>query len=216
MYAFSISIHITTLYKNHYLHILFVDIEGMVFFQLSVIISVFLFNYCNGVSMRNVTTTVAQRVEEILACYHHDDIHLTEILHSIQDEFHYIPKEVLPIVAQRLETAESIVMGVVNFYSEFVLEPQGKYIIKVCEGSSCVTAGAENVTATIMREITKLNKDFSSLPLFALEKVVCLGKCNSAPNVLINGTFYTNVTADKISKVLETIALDEKKLQKAS
>ncbi len=168
--------------------------------------------------MGKLATIVAEKVEEIISCYHQDDIHLTEILHSIQEEFHYIPKDVLPLVAERLDTSESIVVGVVNFYSEFVLEPQGKYIIKVCEGSSCVTAGSEGITEMVMNEISKHNQNVNGRPLFAIERVVCLGKCNTAPNICINSRFYTSMTPQKVTEVLDELSLKEKNgtIQKAS
>ena len=62
---------------------------------------------------------------------------LIAILQSAQEHYRYLPKEVFPYLAEKLDISEAKIFGVATFYENFSLEQKGKYVIKVCDGTAC-------------------------------------------------------------------------------
>ena len=78
-----------------------------------------------------------QKVGEILESYDHDASHLIAILQKVQDDYRYLPEEVLLYIAEMLEIPPARIYGVATFYSHFTLQPKGKYLIRLCDGTAC-------------------------------------------------------------------------------
>ena len=64
------------------------------------------------------------------------------ILQVIQNEFNYLPEDILKRVCETTEITPDLIMGVASFYTQFRLEPAGEHIIKVCTGTACHVKGA--------------------------------------------------------------------------
>ena len=59
------------------------------------------------------------------------------ILQEIQEHYHYLPREVFPYLAKQLDMSEARIYSIATFYENFSLEPKGKYVIKICDGTAC-------------------------------------------------------------------------------
>ena len=64
------------------------------------------------------------------------------ILQTIQEYYHYLPKEVFPYLAKKLDMSEARIYSVATFYENFSLEKKGKYVIKFCDGTACHVRGS--------------------------------------------------------------------------
>jgi len=62
---------------------------------------------------------------------------LIPILEAAQDEFGYLPKEVMRAISAFLKIPESQIYGVATFYALFRLTPGGKKTVRVCRGTAC-------------------------------------------------------------------------------
>ena len=67
---------------------------------------------------------------------------LMPALQTAQGIYGYLPIEVQKIVAEELNVPLEKVFGTVTFYSQFTLNPRGKYLISVCLGTACYVKGA--------------------------------------------------------------------------
>ena len=67
----------------------------------------------------------------ILDKYHRSPAKLISILREIQDEYGYLPEELMTFVSTAIGVSPASVFGVATFFSHFTLEPKGKHIIKV-------------------------------------------------------------------------------------
>ncbi|NLM42990.1 MAG: NAD(P)H-dependent oxidoreductase subunit E, partial [Clostridiales bacterium] len=59
------------------------------------------------------------------------------ILQSVQEHYRYLPREIFPYLSRKLGISEARIYGVATFYENFSLEPKGKYVIKICDGTAC-------------------------------------------------------------------------------
>jgi NADH-quinone oxidoreductase subunit E len=128
---------------------------------------------------------------------------LITVLQDIQAQYGYLPKEVLTILAHRMNIPISRVLSAATFYTQFRFEPIGKYLIRICHGTACHIAGASKLTDVISRELGIESGDTTADMLFTLEKVACLGCCALAPVVMINDTTYGKLTPGRFIKIVE-------------
>ena len=77
-----------------------------------------------------------EKVCEILEQNKRDPSRLIPILQAVQEEYRYLPEEVLTFVATSLNLTPARVYGVATFYSHFTLKPKGKYVIRICDGTA--------------------------------------------------------------------------------
>jgi NADH-quinone oxidoreductase subunit E len=147
-----------------------------------------------------------RKVNEILAKYHHDPTNLIAILQQVQSEYRYLPQDILTYVATALGQSPSEVYGVATFYSQFSLEPKGKYEIRLCDGTACHVRKSIPVLQAIRQKLKLKPGDQTTRDLrFTVETVSCLGACGLAPVVLINEKVYPQMTPEAVVKVINEI-----------
>lgn len=129
---------------------------------------------------------------------------ILEILHSIQDNNpqHYLPEASLKLVAKHLNLPLSQVYGVVGYYSMFSIKPRGKYIISICKSPVCSLMGSLPIMEFLKKELSVDINKTSSDGLFTIKEVECLGRCDTAPSMMINKKYYGDLTIEKIQIIL--------------
>lgn len=147
-----------------------------------------------------------QRVLEIIEECGAKKSSLIPILQKVQEEYRYLPQEILAFVATALDVPPATVFGVATFYAQFSLDPKGKYIIRVCDGTACHVRGNKVIIDAIrkktgLKEDQKTTKDMR----FTLETVSCLGACGLAPAVVINDKIYGHMTPEKVNAAISEL-----------
>jgi NADH-quinone oxidoreductase subunit E len=137
-------------------------------------------------------------VDSLLREFGREQKFLTEILHKIQAEYGYIPAGAIRQVADHLSTTESEVYGVLTFYKAFRLQPPGKHLVTVCQGTSCHARGGACVFERVSQELGVGPGETTPDRMFSLETVNCLGCCAIGPTVVIDGTYYSQVSAEDV------------------
>lgn len=130
---------------------------------------------------------------------------LITILQKTQDIYGYLPKEAIEYISKRTGIAESEIMGVATFYTQFRLEPVGKYLIMLCQGTACHVNSSELILQTIQEELGITDGETTEDGLFSLKCVACLGCCSLSPVMMINEDTYGSLTPDKTKKILKEL-----------
>lgn len=135
---------------------------------------------------------------------------LVPILQAIQEEYRYLPKEVLTYVATALDVSPARVFGVATFYAHFALEPKGKHIIKLCDGTACHVKDSIPILDAIRKRLG-LQGSRNTTPdmMFTVETVACLGACGLAPVVVVDDQVFGQMTPERTVKVIEEIVAKE-------
>lgn len=142
-------------------------------------------------------------LDEVLDLCGHDAGNLITILQNAQDIYGYLPAEIIYYVAAQTGISPARVMGVATFYSQFRLEPVGKYLIMLCKGTACHVNGADRIEAAITNELNIVNGQTTKDGLFSLKTVACLGCCSLSPVMMINDEVFGSLTPDKAVKILQ-------------
>lgn len=130
---------------------------------------------------------------------------LITILQKTQDIYGYLPKDAIVYISKRTGVAESEIMGVATFYTQFRLTPVGKYLIMLCQGTACHVNSSELILQTIKDELGIDDGETTEDGLFSLECVACLGCCSLSPVMMINGNTYGSLTPDKTKNILKEL-----------
>jgi NADH-quinone oxidoreductase subunit E len=112
-------------------------------------------------------------------------------------------------VAKSLNVPESRVYAVATYYRALSLVPQGKHIIKVCNGTACHIRGAPNLLKTFEKELGIKNGETTEDNLFTLQTVNCLGACALAPVVTIDDHVFGKVSIKKVQELIEEVQNSE-------
>ncbi|HBF34812.1 TPA: proton-conducting membrane transporter, partial [Candidatus Sumerlaeota bacterium] len=127
------------------------------------------------------------------------------LLQAVQSRWRYLPPSALQYLCEKTKLSPAQVYGVATFYPHFRLRPAGEHTIRVCHGTACHVAGAEQVSETLRRKlhITDAHEDTSPDAKFTVERVACLGCCTMAPVMLIDETPYGRLDTAKTADALE-------------
>ncbi|MDR2818082.1 MAG: NAD(P)H-dependent oxidoreductase subunit E [Endomicrobium sp.] len=140
----------------------------------------------------------------ILEEHSFDKSKLIPILQSVQEEYRYLPEEVMSFISSSLDMSPAIVYGVATFYAHFALKPKGKNIIKICDGTACHVKKSTVIIDAIKKKLgLKENENTTKDMLFTIETVACLGACGLAPVVVINDNVYGQMTTEKIAALID-------------
>lgn len=148
-------------------------------------------------------------INDVLNKYASVDGSLITILQHAQDIYGYLPTDVLYHIAERIGSTPAKVMGVATFYSQFRLQPVGKYLIMLCQGTACHVNGSEKIEKAIKEEIGISDGETTTDGLFTLKNVACLGCCSLSPVMMINDETYGRLTPEKTKEILRNLKAKE-------
>ncbi len=143
------------------------------------------------------------KVKSYITKYNNEKKALISILQDIQEEFYYLPQEVLRIVSKALGIPLIDIIGVATFYRAFSLEPRGKHIITVCLGTACHVRGGPKILEEFERKLNIEAGETSKDGQYSLETVACLGCCAIGPVVVVDGDYYAQTTIRKVGSILK-------------
>jgi NADH-quinone oxidoreductase subunit E len=135
---------------------------------------------------------------------------LITILQKTQDTYGYLPLEALRYIASKTGLKPAQLFGVATFYTQFRMEPVGKYVILLCQGTACHVNGSKKIESVICEELKIEEGQTTEDGVFTLENVACLGCCSLAPVMMINGETYGKLTPDLTRNIIRDIYKQEK------
>jgi len=153
-----------------------------------------------------------KKLDSIIAVHDCDKSKVIAIMQDIQKEYRYLPQESLTYIAGKLGVSEAKVYGVATFYENFSLEPKGKYVIKVCDGTACHVRKSIPILEELRKQLSlSAEKITTDDMMFTVETVSCLGACGLAPVCMVNEDVHPAMTPEKVREMLAAIKEAESK-----
>ena len=145
-------------------------------------------------------------LDEILKTHDYSQTKVIAIMQDNQKVYRYLPEEMLCYIAKKLHMSEAKVYGVATFYENFSLEPKGKYVIKICDGTACHV----RQSTAILEEIRSILGVTAAKPttddmMFTVETVSCLGACGLAPVCTVNDVVHPAMTPEKARILIQEL-----------
>lgn len=143
------------------------------------------------------------KIDQIIDKHNGEASSLIQILLDIQTEHHWLPKQALDRVSEKLAVPMSRIQHITTFYKAFSQVPKGRHEIHVCMGTACHVRGAQRVLDTIS-EATGIKAGETDADLkFSLETVNCLGCCALGPVMVVDGEYHGNVAPAQAADALK-------------
>lgn len=142
-------------------------------------------------------------IEALLERYPSKQAALLPALWLAQERWGWISPGITEAIAERLELSPAFIEGVITFYTMYLRQPPGRYLLQVCTTLSCQLCGAASLVEHLK---SKLGIDFGETSAdgrFTLVDVQCLGACGEAPIIQVNNDFYTDLTVDALDELLD-------------
>jgi len=147
-----------------------------------------------------------ERVNEIIGEHGREQSALIPILQEVQAEYRYLPEEILTYIATAMGLSVATVFGVATFYAQFSLEPKGKYVVRVCDGTACHVRHSMPVYQAIRSRLGLKDGRFTTPDMmFTVETVACLGACGVAPAMVIHEKVYGKMTPEAACTIIDTL-----------
>jgi NADH-quinone oxidoreductase subunit E len=150
-----------------------------------------------------------QILEHILEGRRSQPNQLIEVLQDVQEQYDYIPREVMQVVSRELGVPVIEVYRVASFYKAFRLKPAGKHVLTFCAGTACHVRGANLLVNQATSQLGIESGEVTPDGLFSIEQVNCLGACALGPIVVENGIYYHHMTPAKLRKLIESLRIIE-------
>lgn len=142
--------------------------------------------------------------EKILQKYPEKRAAMLPTLHLAQQQHGHISAEIEEYVAQLLEVPVVDVHEVITFYSLLTRKPLGKHHIRVCTSLACWVRGCDEVREYLREKLGIEDGEMTEDGEFSWESVPdCLGACELAPMLQLDGYFEGNLTGEKIDQIIE-------------
>ncbi len=145
----------------------------------------------------------SKRIDEIINKYEGMANSVIMVLMDIQHENHWLPREVLEKVSNKLGVPLSEILHIATFYKTFSLKPQGRHEVHVCTGTSCHQRGSEKILEKVQDLIGVKPGETTSDLRFSLENGSCLGCCTLGPEMVVDGVHHSNITPDDVEDILK-------------
>lgn len=145
-------------------------------------------------------------VDMALEQYGEEQKNLITILQNVQAEYRYLPREVLEYIAEKMKISIAKIYSVATFYENFSLDPKGKYVIKICDGTACHVRKSIPILEKVRETLgVSADKPTTDDMMFTVETVSCLGACGLAPVMTLNDKVYPAMTPEKAVELIDAV-----------
>lgn len=146
-----------------------------------------------------------QPLEQILDKYKGQNGVIIPILQQIQENYGYLPKEILAITSKKTRIPISQLYGVATFYAQFHLAKRGRHVIRICDGTACHVRGSTRIVQAIENAFNVEAGGSSPDYKYTLEIVYCVGSCGLAPVALVGDKVFAQAKPDSFVRKLKKL-----------
>ena len=150
----------------------------------------------------NGTKEQEAQLMAVIAEHKDQDGAVIPVLHKAQEIYGYLPIEVQEMISEGLDVPLAEIYGIVTFYTQFSLNPKGKYHIGVCLGTACYVKGSGDILDKIKEILGIEVGECTPDGLFSIEATRCIGACGLAPVLTVNDDVYGRLVVDDVPGIL--------------
>ena len=143
-------------------------------------------------------------VEEIASRYKEPSSAIMPLFHYVQEIRGYLGEDEMAFLADYLKIPRVQAYEVATYYTMYTTRPKGKHLIQVCRNLSCTLGGAEGIVDFLRKELDVEVGGTTADGVFSLVEVECIGACDLAPAIMINGDHHGRVTPESLREILNS------------
>lgn len=144
-------------------------------------------------------------VSDIVDSFSGLDGPLLPVLHHIQNEYGYIPEDVVPAIASALKLSRADIQGVISFYHQFRQQPGGQHRVQICRAEACQAMGSARLEAHAEKALGLKAGETTADGSISLDPVYCLGNCACGPSLRIGDAVYARVNEEQFDQLISEL-----------
>jgi NADH:ubiquinone oxidoreductase subunit E len=149
-----------------------------------------------------VESNVRKEAEALVEKWKDEEGSLILILHEIQNQHGYVPRELAMEVSYALGVKLARIYEVITFYHYFKLQPPGRHNLSICMGTACYLKGAPALL-TEAKNLLKVEEGATTLDReWHLDVVRCIGCCGMAPAMVVDGKVHGRLKSADLTTYL--------------
>ncbi|HTS77028.1 MAG TPA: NADH-quinone oxidoreductase subunit NuoE [Bryobacteraceae bacterium] len=126
-----------------------------------------------------------------------------DALRILQNHRRWVSDDAVRDLAEYLGMTASDLDGIASFYNLIYRKPVGRHVIHLCDSVSCWIVGYERVHHAISAHLGVEFGETTADGRFTLLPIVCLGCCDRAPAMLVDGELHVHLNSDNVAAELE-------------
>ncbi len=150
-----------------------------------------------------LTTEEIHEIESEAANYPKREAVSIDALKIVQKHRGWVSDESLRDIAEHIGMSPTDLDSIATFYNLIYRRPVGRHVISVCDSVSCWIMGCEQVQEHLQQRMGVRLGETTPDNRFTLLPTVCLGCCDHAPALMVDGHLHTDLDPLKIDKELE-------------
>jgi len=150
-----------------------------------------------------LTQNERQEIEAEFGRYPQKRAVCIEALKIVQRHRGWVPDEGIKDVAELLGMSPHEVDAVATFYNLIYRRPVGRHVVHLCDSVSCWVMGCDTVCAHLKSRLGVGLGATTADGRFTLLPIACLGACDHAPVMMINGELHEDLSPERIDETLE-------------
>ncbi len=151
----------------------------------------------------NGTKEQEEKLMAVIAEHKGQEGAVIPVLHEAQGIYGYLPIEVQEMISEGLDVPLAEIYGIVTFYTQFSINPKGKYQIGICLGTACYVKGSGDILEKV-KEILGIDVgECTPDGLFSIDATRCIGACGLAPVMTVNDDVYGRLVVDDVADIIK-------------
>lgn len=150
----------------------------------------------------NGTKEQEEKLMAVIEAHKNQEGAVIPVLHEAQDIYGYLPIEVQEMISEGLDVPLAEIYGIVTFYTQFTINPKGKYKIGVCLGTACYVKGSGDILEKVKELLGIDVGECTPDGLFSIDATRCIGACGLAPVMTVNDDVYGRLLPDDVEEIL--------------
>jgi NADH-quinone oxidoreductase subunit E len=127
------------------------------------------------------------------------------VMYEIQRYYGYLTDEGLCEAADLLGLTPLELDELATFYDFIYREPVGRFVLHVCDGVVCWMFHEGSLFDYLCRKLGVCAGEVSADGMFTVLPTACIGNCDEAPAMVVNGRFFGHLTPERIDEILEQL-----------
>ncbi len=125
-----------------------------------------------------------------------------EAMKIVQRSRGYVSDEAIADLAPLLGMTTDELDSVATFYSFIFRRQVGRHVMLICDSVTCWILGYESLLEHLRERLGIGPGETTADGRFTLLPVSCIGACDHGPAMIVDGTMYSDLTADRLDEIL--------------
>jgi NADH-quinone oxidoreductase subunit E len=127
------------------------------------------------------------------------------VMYEVQRYYGHLTDEGLEEAAALLGMTPLELEELATFYDFIYREPVGRFVLHVCDGVVCWMFHEGSLFDYMCKKLEVCAGEVSADGMFTVLPTACIGYCEAAPAMVVNGRFFGNLTPERVDEILEQL-----------